>query len=368
MHHKDLIRYSTLLVVLGAHAATSDGAARWNYLSTAETVNLSAWVTVLGAIYGVVAQVACSRKVMKNPPPLTADTVYVYVYGLGLLIFVATYSGLGCNLNSTFAFATGTAGVCIDDILALRSESRMRRLMWAWCVLMSVGAVSTFWFDREHNTLFEKQVDLGSVFEIVYGLVMPALIPFLFHMIRAPPPQANGAATLFSPRVGPTVIIELLHMGMPLAVIVSSMPVFTMGIPRSLNIASATLANFTASPDLSLDGSNALEPALLMALLPLTTGAWLFFLVQSVLLYRTTEFLVIWCLVSATRHSLHDMTSLASQGGCVLAFKALVTLLCLGQMGTPDMVKMEQTREYTEEDDENHIVLLYQPEPQQTPE
>lgn len=360
MNHSDLIRRSTLLVIMAVHAAVSDGAAQWDYLSTKATVNLSSWASVIGGVYVVLGSLVCTRRVMKKPPPLTTDTVFVYVYGLGSLLFVATYSGLGCNLNTTFAFAVGTAGVCIDDILALRSESRVRRAVWVWCIVLSVAAVSTFWLDLPRTALFERQVDAGSVFEIVYGVALPIALPFLFHLVRAPPQDA-GATSVWAPRVGPTVILELLGIGGPLAVLLSTIGAFTFGAPPAVDATSMRLANLTLDAPLAADEPDGAYTLLFLAALPFTVGAWLFFLLQSVILYRTTEFLVIWCVVGAVRHCLHDITSLASQAGCALAFKALLTLLCLGQMGSKELVRMQPSTEY-QDDEENSMVLMYQPE------
>lgn len=287
MNHRDLIRLSLLLVILGLNAVLSHYAFKdYTGSPVLGSVALGAYAVLVIAAVLLLQACFCGRAAHQSKHPrLSFENVIVHVYGLGLIIFATVYCITGVSGDATAYFFLVMTGIGIDDMLSRTRDATLRRSLLFLCALLAgVSNICSALTVKGAGETVQAVVD-QQWFSVSYGIVLPVSVPWVYFAVRG------------KRFYNPVTIYDFLHFGMPFAVILSATALTALTLvehraPSPLN-ASLTAANATDDGRL-VTAADVATPLLCLNMLPTV-----FLAIQSTLLYSTVDFLSVSAVVAA---------------------------------------------------------------------
>jgi len=343
MNQRDLIRLTLLFIVLGINAILTHYAfdkARGSPLLNCITV---AAYSVLAIAAFLIAQAClCGRRDQtQKHPRLSLETVVIYVYGLGLIIFVTIYSVMAVSGDASSAYYTQLTAIAAEDTFVRTRDATLRRSLLFFCALLASASLicssfNTGGMGETIQAIFDQQW-----FLIIYGLIMPITIPWVFFSVRG------------KRFYNPVTIYDFLYFGMPFASIMAATALAGLNlVPHPPNSVPPffNATNETDSERL-VTAADVATPLLCLNMLPTV-----FLAVQSILLYSTVDFMTVAALVTSLKaiaERRHSPLMVAAFVCSALAFTARVYACYRDE---DDKCSVAYSRETEEDEDEDQML------------
>lgn len=297
MNRRDLVRQGLILAVL-----CLDGLLAHYSTSTVETVprvyravSVGSYTVIAMAVAIWLRALLLGKEHVQNLPPLSVRSVIIYVYGLGLLVFVSVYCLLDLSGCGAFYYAS-MVGIGAHDIIERWREPLQRRLLLSLCTLFALLTFSISYGYKGDSQEMWGALQSSRWTEVAYGVVLPALTPFVYMGIRG--------RRFYTP----LTVMEFIHLSLPCAVhfAVASLMVTSVADTRASDVKGAD-RNFTATGSI---GAQLAWQARLITQQDITTpflcfmmAPTVFFAIQTSLLYSIVDFMAPAAAVAALRHA-----------------------------------------------------------------
>lgn len=221
MNQRDLIRLTFLLVVLGLNAVLSHYAFEDSSAPPLlDSMRVGSYVVLIMALIITVQAFTCGKPREKQHLKLSMDTVVAHVYGLGSFVFVAVYCFLGITGDANVAFYTSLTVIGVDDILRRGKDTRLRRGLLFFCVLLA--GVANICVPLQRSDVGQTLISIAEQrwFVVAFGEIIPFLAPWIFMAVRG--------KRFYSP----VTVYDFLNFGMPFAVVIAFMVLVGLDFQR----------------------------------------------------------------------------------------------------------------------------------------
>lgn len=218
MNRKSLLELTCILLSYALLAGSSqlafEGAKGSRILNA---VRVGSYMVIIMAIFlaasslwkgrvNVDGQVKHERMSLRN--------IITHAYLMGAFIFVSVYCLLGESRDATKAYLISHGVVSLEDSFSRTTDSTLRRSLLFFVALLSGLSAGTIQGPSEAEISFSER----RWFAIVFGWLLPSLVPVFFVAIRK------------KRYYSPVTVYEFLHFGMPFAVMLATLALVSIDL------------------------------------------------------------------------------------------------------------------------------------------
>lgn len=145
---------------------------------------------------------------------MSLRNIITHAYLMGAFIFVTVYCLLGESRDATKAYLLSHAVVSFEDCFSRTTDSVLRRSLLFFVALLSGVSAATIQGPSEAEVSFAEK----RWFAIVFGWVLPSVVPVFFVAIRK------------KRYYSPVTVYEFLHFGMPFAVMLATLSLVSIDL------------------------------------------------------------------------------------------------------------------------------------------
>lgn len=145
---------------------------------------------------------------------MSLRNIITHAYLMGAFIFVTVYCLLGESRDATKAYLLSHAVVSFEDSFSRTTDSMLRRSLLFFVALLCGVSVATIQGPSELELSFHEM----RWFAIVFGWILPSVVPVFFVAIRK------------KRYYSPVTVYEFLHFGMPFAVMLATLSLVSIDL------------------------------------------------------------------------------------------------------------------------------------------
>lgn len=180
-------------------------------------VRVGSYMVIIMAACMIVGSLWRRRLQLEQQPKherMSLRTIITHAYLMGAFIFVTVYCLLGESRDATKSYLLSLAVVSFEDAFSRTTDSTLRRSLLFFVAILSAVSVATIQGPSEMEVSFTER----RWFAIVFGWLLPSLVPVFFVAIRK------------KRYYSPVTVYEFLHFGMPFAVMLATLALVSIDL------------------------------------------------------------------------------------------------------------------------------------------
>lgn len=220
MNRRHLLDIATILILFILLATTSQFAIiNHSGSRILAAVRVGSYMVLL--MSGFLLIRACWAKHTGQDKPVKHDrmslcNILTHAYLMGAFIFVSMYCLLGESRDATKTFFISLSIISVEDVFVHTADRTIRRSMLFLIAILCAVSAGTIQGPTEFVEAFSEQ----RWFAIVFGWILPCVVPILFTLIRKRRYYSS------------VTVREFLHFGMPFAAMLACLSLVSIDLVR----------------------------------------------------------------------------------------------------------------------------------------
>lgn len=220
MNRRHLLDIATILILFILLATTSQFAIiNHSGSRILSAVRVGSYMVLI--MSGFLLVRACWAKHTGQDKPVKHDrmslcNILTHAYLMGAFIFVSMYCLLGESRDATKTFFISLSIISVEDVFVHTADKQIRRSILFLIAILCAVSAGTIQGPTEFVQAFSEQ----RWFAIVFGWILPCVVPIFFTLIRKRRYYSS------------VTVREFLHFGMPFAAMLACLSLVSIDLVR----------------------------------------------------------------------------------------------------------------------------------------